>query len=125
VDEACLLAAACVLARALTARITADPAACSCDATPAVLSSCNVVILCLLQTLFEDKDTGQMMSAVDCYFQCQVRSSSSSPLLCSSGLSSWNFTGRLAVAQQHDSSCHTHHLNNSGGAIKRPYEVDQ
>lgn len=25
-----------------------------------------------LQTSFEDKDTGQVLSAVDCYFQCQV-----------------------------------------------------
>jgi hypothetical protein len=31
-------------------------------------------VLCWLQTSFEDKDTGQMMSAVDCYFQCQVGS---------------------------------------------------
>lgn len=27
----------------------------------------------LLQTSFEDKETGQILSAVDCYFQCQVR----------------------------------------------------
>lgn len=26
-----------------------------------------------LQTSFEDKDSGQVMSAVDCYFQCQVK----------------------------------------------------
>ena len=34
------------------------------------------VVCCLLplcaQTSFEDKDTGQIISAVDCYFQCQV-----------------------------------------------------
>lgn len=28
----------------------------------------------LLQTSFEDKETGQVLSAVDCYFQCQVTS---------------------------------------------------
>jgi hypothetical protein len=35
------------------------------------------VACCCVQTSFEDKETGQVLSAVDCYFQCQVGSSSS------------------------------------------------
>jgi hypothetical protein len=37
----------------------------------AVLMCCMLWVL--MQTSFEDKETGQVLSAVDCYFQCQVR----------------------------------------------------
>lgn len=43
----------------------------------AVLTRC---MLLHMQTSFEDKDTGQVLSAVDCYFQCQVRFTASSSI---------------------------------------------
>lgn len=45
----------------------------------AVLTCCMTPLH--VQTSFEDKETGQVLSAVDCYFQCQVRTQPAAEVL--------------------------------------------